>query len=275
MNECEYSALVVDDEPAVRRLVAMALARQGFHCHLAADGQEAERQLEGARFDVVVTDLKMPRQNGHALAASLLQRAERPLVVVHTGVLEPALARDLIARGVDDIVFKPINLDVLACKVRRMVEQRAGKASHSVAAADSSPDAGRAGTSDVPQPSRPMVGAPDSYQRAQIARRVYGLATSNPESATSIANAIVADPDLAAQVLQLANDPRVVGGAAKITSLEEAVRRVGCGRIVALVKPPAIPPSVASSEVANSSPDSPEERPGQRDTSGPPSVARR
>ena len=52
----------------------------------------------------------------------------RPVVVILTGVTEPKLAKDLIARGVDDIVFKPIDQGTLAAKVRSLIARREASA---------------------------------------------------------------------------------------------------------------------------------------------------
>src|ERR1700761_6227973 len=113
-----YRALVVDDEAAVQSLCVRALQQQGFCCDTAADGQQAEARAAETTYDVVVTDLRMPNKHGHALAVGLLTLKPRPVIVVHTGVVEPKLAKDLLARGVDDILFKPCDFGLLAAKVK-------------------------------------------------------------------------------------------------------------------------------------------------------------
>lgn len=127
-------ALVVDDEPQIRRLTTMSLTKEGFVCDVAGDGAQAEKQLSDRKYDVVITDLRMPQHNGHALAVALLEHAERPLIVVLTGVAEPKLAKDLLARGIDDIVFKPIDFPMFAAKVRSLVNRRRGAQPQAVAA---------------------------------------------------------------------------------------------------------------------------------------------
>lgn len=122
--QSEFRAVVVDDEEAVRALAARALSDEGFRCDQAADGQEAEGLLEQGRYDVVVTDLRMPRENGHALATKILARRPRPVIVILTGVLEPSLAEDLIARGADEILFKPVDYKEFASKVKQLVAYR-------------------------------------------------------------------------------------------------------------------------------------------------------
>ncbi len=73
-------------------------------------------------YDVVVTDLRMPEMNGHTFSVDLLAKQDPPVLVVLTGVSEPKIAKDLHGRGVDDIMFKPIDQGVVAVKVLALVE---------------------------------------------------------------------------------------------------------------------------------------------------------
>ena len=103
MSDAEkLRALVVDDESGVRRVLIRALEQQGFQCDWAADGNAAEERAAHVQYDAVVTDLRMPYTNGHALAMHLVTLKPRPVVVVHTGVIEPKIVKDLLARGVDE-----------------------------------------------------------------------------------------------------------------------------------------------------------------------------
>lgn len=122
-----YRALVVDDEVQVRQLTMRALTDEGFRCHAAADGAEALQMADENRYDLVVADLRMPRAHGHALAAHLLLRDIRPVIIVVTGLLEPQLTKDLLARGVDDIVFKPIDYKLFAIKAKALVKRAKAK----------------------------------------------------------------------------------------------------------------------------------------------------
>jgi len=124
MTARSYRALVVDDDPAVRSLTIHALAAEGFACDAAADGLRAKALLTITNYDLVVTDLRMPGVNGHALAVDLLEGNRRPVIVVLTGVFEPRLAKDLVVRGVDCVEFKPVRYDLFAAKVRAMTDRR-------------------------------------------------------------------------------------------------------------------------------------------------------
>jgi DNA-binding response OmpR family regulator len=118
------TALIVDDDEVVCRMLSFALEKEGFDCLCSSDGADAIATLEAATFDLVITDLLMPKTHGHALAIHLLERAERPIIVVHTSVLEPKLAKDLMLRGIDDIVFKPTDYRALAAKMKSLVTRR-------------------------------------------------------------------------------------------------------------------------------------------------------
>ena len=84
--------LVVDDQPHVVRVIRMALERRGYHVEVAADGQAALEKYRGTHFDVLITDLDMPRMDGRALcdavhAASV--EGATPFTVIVTGGTDP------------------------------------------------------------------------------------------------------------------------------------------------------------------------------------------
>ena len=128
-----YTALIVDDDDVVCKMLKFALDREGFSSMCSSDGTSALTTLEAAEFDLVITDLLMPNTHGHALATQLLERDHRPVIVVHTSVLEPRLAKDLMLRGVDDIVFKPTDYRVLAAKMTSLVTRRRLQATQPIA----------------------------------------------------------------------------------------------------------------------------------------------
>ena len=94
------------------------LAAIGIECECAIDGNDALDRYLHHHHELIVTDLRMPQRNGHSLAVSLLGQIDPPMVVALTGVTEPRLADDLLARGVADIVFKPINYFDLADRLK-------------------------------------------------------------------------------------------------------------------------------------------------------------
>jgi DNA-binding response OmpR family regulator len=125
MERVRQRALIVDDERPIRWLIAQALSNEGFKCEVAESGWQGVSMATDQDYDVVVTDLSMAQGDGHALSTQLLKLAKPPLIFVITGCLDPAIAKDLIERGVEDIVFKPTNFPAFAAKVRALVDRRA------------------------------------------------------------------------------------------------------------------------------------------------------
>ena len=109
----EGRVLVVDDEPAIRALVAKIVERAGLPVDSARDGAEAIEKLDAQEYAVVVVDLMMPNVDGFALIDYLKDRKhERPAVIVIIAG-DPASFRHLDGAMVHSIVRKPFDIDVL------------------------------------------------------------------------------------------------------------------------------------------------------------------
>ena len=114
LSDAERSAprrvLLVDDSVSVRRFVGQMLEKAGFHVTTAGDGADALDRIAEATYDVVVTDLEMPRMNGYELIDDLRRRPatrDLPIIVLTTraGEKHVALAKSL---GVEHYVTKPV-----------------------------------------------------------------------------------------------------------------------------------------------------------------------
>ena len=73
-----HTALIVDDEPDIRELLEMTLSRMGIETHAAANLNEAHELLRHYRFDVCLTDMRLPDGNGIDLVEHI-QRMADPL----------------------------------------------------------------------------------------------------------------------------------------------------------------------------------------------------
>ncbi|HET7462500.1 MAG TPA: PAS domain S-box protein [Longimicrobium sp.] len=121
--------LVVDDEAAVRRVVARYLGRRGHVVHEAAEGGQALAMLEEAGddgYDVILSDLRMPGLGGDQLLARLRDRADgmdRRLVFLTGDTASEDAER--ILRGSDVLVLeKPVDLEELARILERVTARR-------------------------------------------------------------------------------------------------------------------------------------------------------
>ncbi len=114
-------ALVVDDEPMVRRASQLVLARAGYEVHPASDADEAEAiaTARDGRFDVVLLDLAMPGRDGAALAASLKERWPDLFIVVYSGNVDADAEARCRAAGIAKILTKPLPAEELVAALRK------------------------------------------------------------------------------------------------------------------------------------------------------------
>ncbi|MBW1861425.1 MAG: response regulator [Deltaproteobacteria bacterium] len=77
--------LVVDDEVGIRKLLFDALSSEGFTVTLAKDGQDSLDQMQNRRFDLLITDINMPRLDGIGLLKKMKATGRKEKVIVMTG----------------------------------------------------------------------------------------------------------------------------------------------------------------------------------------------
>jgi two-component system cell cycle sensor histidine kinase/response regulator CckA len=108
--------LLVEDESAVRMLAARVLRREGYHVYEADDGAAALQFVgdEGVEsFDVLVTDLVMPRLGGVALTEAIRTRRPQLPVVLMSGFLREERPEALLAQPHTVLLEKPFQLSAL------------------------------------------------------------------------------------------------------------------------------------------------------------------
>ena len=116
--------LFVDDEPALRALMAERLGERGFEVVEADSGEKAIQLLEQFAFDVVITDLRMPGIDGTRVIEAALERYPGIVAIVITGYGTMKDAVDAIKRGASDFIAKPFQFDELMHVLQKAIEQR-------------------------------------------------------------------------------------------------------------------------------------------------------
>jgi two-component system KDP operon response regulator KdpE len=114
--------LLADDEPAIRKVVRDALEREGHEVVSAIDGKEALERFEDGRFDLVVTDLAMPRVDGLELVKEIRRRSPLPILVLTVRNEEREKVR-LLDEGADDYVTKPFGVAELVARTRALLRR--------------------------------------------------------------------------------------------------------------------------------------------------------
>jgi len=116
--------LVADDDPDIRQLINLHMRKRHISVEVADRGDTALRKLEAGTYHGLITDLRMPGMHGHELAMRALQMGEPRCVIVVTGLREPKIVSDLIARGVDAFELKPLDFPVLAAMTEAIIERK-------------------------------------------------------------------------------------------------------------------------------------------------------
>ena len=111
--------LIVEDEPAIRRLLALTLQHEGMSVATARDGLEAIETLKSRHFRVHILDLMMPRVSGWEVIDWLKERPEgRPRSVIVVSATNRDVLKELEPEVVNAIVFKPFDVNELAGYVK-------------------------------------------------------------------------------------------------------------------------------------------------------------
>jgi len=119
-----HTILVVDDDDAIRTLLAETLQDEGFRVVEAKTGAEVLPTVQRESPDVVLLDLRMPDQSGMLVMESVHAKAPDIPVVIMTAHDSSSAAIQATSRGAYDYVIKPFNLDEISHTVRRAVEHR-------------------------------------------------------------------------------------------------------------------------------------------------------
>lgn len=117
--------LLVDDEPLERGSLSLMLQQEGYHVTAVEDGLAALDLLEKEQFDIVVTDMRMPRMTGMELLKALKERNIESAVILITAYGEIKDAVEATKAGAYNFIEKDQNMDEeLKLTIKRAVEQQ-------------------------------------------------------------------------------------------------------------------------------------------------------
>ncbi len=116
--------LVVDDEKFIRDILADFLGMEGYVVRTAEDGASAIGELGRARYDLIISDLKMPRMGGLELLQEVSSAHPDTVTVIMTGFGTVETAIDAMKRGAYDYILKPFKVEEIIHIVQRGLEKR-------------------------------------------------------------------------------------------------------------------------------------------------------
>ncbi|MBA3459162.1 MAG: response regulator [Deltaproteobacteria bacterium] len=111
--------LVVDDERVIREILAEFLALEGFSVHTVEDGEKALTELRLRPYDLLITDLKMPKLSGLQLLEKIEQERLGVLTVLMTGFGTVETAIEAMKKGAYDYLLKPFKVEEVIHVVER------------------------------------------------------------------------------------------------------------------------------------------------------------
>lgn len=124
ISEDRPRVLVVDDEKFIREILAEFLGMEGYVVRTAEDGSAALAELSRAHYDLVISDLKMPRMGGIELLEQVSRVDPKALTVIMTGFGTVETAIDAMKRGAYDYILKPFKVEEVIHIVQRGLEKK-------------------------------------------------------------------------------------------------------------------------------------------------------
>lgn len=114
--------LLIDDEEHVLGMMEDVLRHRGWDPVAVSDSEEALRLLDARPFDVIVSDVMMPRLNGLRLLETVRGQGRRIQVILVTGYATREVAEDALANGAYRLLQKPFSVDDLVTAVEGALE---------------------------------------------------------------------------------------------------------------------------------------------------------
>lgn len=123
MADRRLVAQVVEDDPAIVRLLRRNLELDGFEVIVSPDGVTALDQFEDETPDLVVLDIGIPKLSGLEVCRHLRDSSDVPVIIVTSLVQDGDVVRGLDA-GADDYLCKPFNGQVLRARVKALLRRK-------------------------------------------------------------------------------------------------------------------------------------------------------
>ena len=112
--------LVVDDETVMRDMLGDILSQQGCRVELAGSADEALDLLEKDNFDILLSDVKMPKKSGFELLKDVKVKHPDMGVVTMTAYSEAFTMKDAILLGADEYITKPFKIQEISLILERV-----------------------------------------------------------------------------------------------------------------------------------------------------------
>ena len=118
------SLLIVDDERAVRQLLIRGFEGEHYHIEEASDGRSALDKLKTDEFDIVISDISMPKMDGLGLLAEIKRNYPDTAVILISGYPDEYYDQDVAKSGADGYITKPFESEDIFRAVNSLAERK-------------------------------------------------------------------------------------------------------------------------------------------------------
>jgi len=118
-NNLDKKILVVDDESEMRVALETTLKREGYQPVCVEDGKKAWERVQDESFDLIVSDVKMPKMDGVELLSAVKRHSPKTIVIMMTAYGDIDNAVETMKMGAFDYLLKPFSAEILISSVNR------------------------------------------------------------------------------------------------------------------------------------------------------------
>lgn len=122
-TDADAKILVVDDEQGIRDMLSYELGLRGYKVATAANGAEALERVKGEKFQLVISDIRMPRMDGMEMLDAIKKTDPAVEVIMSTGYGTIETAVSAMKMGAYDFVQKPFNLSEIFALIEKALEK--------------------------------------------------------------------------------------------------------------------------------------------------------
>ena len=120
----EIKILIVEDDIAISKLLVKFFIKSGFIAISAESAEEAEEILKNEEINIVITDIKLPGEDGLIFTNKIKKKYSLDVIVL-TAYSSIYSYENAIKNGASDLIFKPLKLNELILRVNRVIKERA------------------------------------------------------------------------------------------------------------------------------------------------------
>ena len=124
MPRSKYNILIVDDERNIREILQIFLIEEGYNVSVADNGQSGLEAVRSNIFDLVITDLKMPKLSGFDLLKRIKEISPETVVVIITAFGTTESAVEAMKLGAFDYIQKPFKIDDIRLVLKNALEKQ-------------------------------------------------------------------------------------------------------------------------------------------------------